>query len=873
MKTVNFFLLVQALLYMVACGDKQVGDTFISTSEALEQQSVVLEGKAFFAYPEVRENPIRWYDSIPASKIGTIGKSGTFGMKAQPGEYFIFQAGVWAIEDDLSDIQVSFSDLKSGGGRIITSDKITCFNKGGIDFEGRPFTKAVPVKAGRVQALWFGIDLADAETGTYSGAISLIANDQEQSIPIKITVKGAKVADRGYDEGYRLSRLEWLNSTVGIDETITQYFTPVELTDNQVKINGRTMLIDKTGLPASILSYFNQSNEALVTEGHPVTNKPFRFVIELNNGTVVNLTPQPMKIIDRTPAKAVWKTLNTSADCDLEVTGQMEYDGWADYHLKLTAHKALNIKDIRLETPIVKEKAKYMMGLDHEGGYLSAGWTWTWDVKKHQDALWIGAVNGGLRLKWKAENYVRPLCNIYYAFGKLNLPPSWGNEGKGGVRLIAGANDVIISAFSGARTMQPNETLNYDFEMLITPFKTINRDIKYNDRYYHGGGTQAFTKIEKAQKVGATIINIHHAEDIYPFINYPYLDENVEALKRLVDSAHQENLRIKFYYTTRELTKNLPEFWAFYSLNGEVIFPGPGNESRTTELHPNGPNEWLIKNVREKYIPAWYNEIAEGPFKGEVDLSVITNPDSRLNNFYTAGLEWMMQHFGIDGVYIDDTALDRFTMRRMRKIIDRYRPEGRMDLHSWNHFNGSAGFASCLNLYMDDLPYFDLVWIGEGRDYNRAPDHWLIEVSGIPFGVAGQMLQNDGNQWRGMVYGITNRCGWTKMTPEYLWQFFDEYKFSERELLGYWDERCPVKTDNPNVIASVFKGANDVVIALGNWSDKTQTCSLRFNVAFPNASKTVLQAPEIENFQTANEFKLTDRIEVEGGKGLVLILK
>jgi hypothetical protein len=183
---------------------------------------------------------------------------------------------------------------------------------------------------------------------------------------------------------------------------------------------------------------------------------------------------------------------------------------------------------------------------------------------------------------------------------------------------------------------------------------------------------------------------------------------------------------MKLYYTTRELTKELPVFWALYSLNGEVIFPGPGNTSRTEALHPNGPNEWLMKNVREKYIPAWYNEIQDGPFKDKTDLSVITTPDSRLNKFYIAGLDWMVQHMGIDGVYIDDTALDRLTMRRARKIIDRYRPEGRMDLHSWNHFNDMAGFASCLNLYMELLPCFDLLWIGEGRDYNRKPDHWLM---------------------------------------------------------------------------------------------------------------------------------------------------
>jgi hypothetical protein len=434
---------------------------------------------------------------------------------------------------------------------------------------------------------------------------------------------------------------------------------------------------------------------------------------------------------------------------------------------------------------------------------------------------------------------------------------------------------VVINAYSGSREMNAGETLNYDFEMLITPFRVINRQDKFSDRYYHGGGTDTSVKVEKAEKAGANIINIHHAEDIYPFINYPYLDENIPALKNLVDSAHKENMRLKVYYTTRELTKNIPEFWAFFSLNGEVIFPGPGNATRTEALHPKGPNEWYIKNMREKYIPAWYNVIKEGKFKGETDLSVITTPDSRLNNFYIAGLDWMVQNIGIDGVYIDDSALDNFTLRRARKIIDHYRPEGRMDLHSWNHFNAWAGYASCLNLYMDLLPYFDLVWIGEGRNYDRMPDHWLIEVSGIPFGLAGQMLQGGGNPWRGMVYGITNRAGYAKPGPENLWKFFDEYNIAEKEMIGYWDERCPVKCSNGLVRASVYKDADEAIISVASWSEKELTAVLAIDwqkLGFAPSAVDVF-IPGIKDFQEEQSKVSINKLTIPGKEGFLIVEK
>lgn len=235
----------------------------------------------------------------------------------------------------------------------------------------------------------------------------------------------------------------------------------------------------------------------------------------------------------------------------------------------------------------------------------------------------------------------------------------------------------------------------------------------------------------------------------------------------------------------------------------------------------------------------------------------------------------MVKNIGIDGVYIDDSALDRFTVQRARKVIDEYRPEGRMDLHSWNHFNEWAGYTNCLNLYMDMLPYFDLIWIGEGRDYNRDPDHWLIEVSGIPFGLPGQMLEGGGNPWRGMVYGITNRAGWVKNPPHYLWKFFDDYKFSEREMLGYWDRNCPVRTDNPKIIASAFKGSEDLVFAIANWSDKEQACRLIIDrkALETDLSSTVLEVPFIENFQESGSVTPGDQIMIEGGKGRLLVVK
>ncbi|MBX3240879.1 MAG: hypothetical protein KIT80_15350 [Chitinophagaceae bacterium] len=869
----QYFTVLLLVIINVNAYSQDITTSYISTTAAINRYSAISK-QPFYIFPETREHPLKWNDSLQETWLQKDHTKSSFTLHAQPGEYFVYQVGVWATKNELNDVNIRFSDLKTTDGKAISSSQISCFHKGGINYLGKPFTKKITVQPGKVQPLWIGIDLSDVSKGIYSGTVTVMVNNRSQTLTIQLTVDGDPVEDHGVNEGKRLSRMYWLNNTSGINDEITKGYQPVARNGNILQILGRTIAIAPNGLLADIKSYFTASNQHISQNGTSILSNAFRFIIEKEDGTIVSLKPGDIEFTEELPGAVAWKVKNTAAECELVCSGRLEFDGFVDYKLALKALKQLKVKDIRLEVPVNKTKAEYMMGLNHEGGLRPETWQWKWDTTRNQDALWLGAVNGGLRIKLKSDNYVLPLVNIYYDFAPLHLPPSWGNDSKGGVNVSENATSVIVNAYSGDREMKAGKVLHYDFELLVTPFRTISSDVKYGDRYFHGGGTNAFSKIEKAKKAGANIINIHHAEDIYPFINYPYLDENVAELTQLVKSAHADSLRLKLYYTTRELTKNIPEFQAFYSLDGELLYPGPGNASRTEALHPKGPNEWLIKNVREKYIPAWYSLVNEGKFKGAIDLSVITTPNSRLNNFYIGGLEWMLKNLTIDGIYIDDAALDRFTLKRARKLIDQYRPNGRIDLHSWNHFNSWAGYASCLNLYMDLLPYSDLVWIGEGRDYNRMPDHWLIEVSGIPFGLPGQMLEGGGNPWRGMVYGITNRAGWGGNTPEELWKFWDGFSLREKEFVGYWEKDCPVTTDNKMVVASVFKGKKESIIAVANWSKEDHPAALAIDwyALGLEASACSISIPGIKKFQEEQALQSVSALNIPGGKGYMIVI-
>jgi len=832
--------------------------------------------KAYLTFPEVRERPIRILDGLPDAWTRRTPESlATFRGDPQPGEFYVFQVGLFAARETITDVRVRLSNLT--GGVPIPASAFTCFNLEGIDCRGRAFHKTVDVPRGRVQPLWFGVQVPADARGEYKGKLVIgCANAPETEIAILLNVAGPVLTDKGVGDARRLARLSWLNSTLAQDGEVTRGYHPVTRRDKTFDILGRRIELSSSGLPAAILSFFGPNNQTLIEQGRPILADGFRFIVETSDGRAIPLKPEPVHFTEELPSTLAWSVRSVSEEVELLLEGTAEFDGFLACALTLSPLKDLDVKDIRLEVPLTPDMSRYMMGMGKTGGLRPDAWDWKWDVlHKSQDAVWLGGVNGGLRLKLKGENYRRQLVNVYYEFCPLNLPDSWGNEGRGGVQIRAASQGTLVRAYSGPRSLRRGQTLNFDFELLVTPVKRIDREIQYNDRYFHDGGSQVCDgSIEKACDSGANIINIHHRKDLNPFINYPYLAENVPGLTRFVADAHAEEIRTKVYYTTRELTVNTPEIWAMRSLGGEIVYPGPGKDAKTV-INPNGPHPWLVENFKEGFIPAWKCSFDQGPYQGRTDLSVITTPDSRLNNFYLEGLDWMCKNIGIDGMYIDDSALDRTTMKRARKILDRNRPAARIDLHTWNHFNKLAGWACCLNLYMDLLPYFDQLWIGEGRSYDQSPDYWLVEISGIPFGVTSQMLEGGGNPWRGMVFGMTNRLGWGGPTPEHIWRFWDEYDFVRREMIGFWDVDCPVKTDTPSLGATVFRGGKDVVLAVANWTDKPVEGRLvvDWRTLGMKADACEAVAPRIADFQESRTIDLAEPLRIEAKRGMVIVLR
>lgn len=824
-------------------------------------------------FTESREFPIRKVHGLPTRwEPQTQVGGASFAGQAQPGEFYVFQIGVYALKD-CGPLAVTFTDIK-GPAQTIPASALRCISLGGINHNGQPFTKDIMVGAGKLQALWVGVAVPPTAQGIFTGSAN-VRLTPAKSVNVQLTLKvdGPVLTDSGDSVAKNLSRLRWLDSTVGSEPTVTKPFVAVRTADQTVKVLGRELVLGDDGLPARIISYFSAANTRIGESRRDVLARPATFVVETAVG---KLTWQSeFGQLTHTDTEAAWTGRSTADGLVAETTGRLDFTGSGEIHLHLTASRDIELQDARLEVPFRDDAARYFMGLHKHGGRRPAEVRWKWDVKKRQDCFWLGDVNAGLMLRFKDADYLRPPVNIYYGFQPLRLPASWGNGGQGGVDVApAGDGSVLTSAYCGPRTLKQGESLDFIFELYLTPFRTLDTEKQWAVRFHHPHAKHAQEPMERVlegadPQRGPNVINVHHANYHNPYINYPYNDASFPEFIDLVRRAHANGTKVRVYYTTREITQNMPELFPLHSMNGEIILPGPGRDARTL-IHPNGPHAWLTENLREDFIPAWVDRI--GGKYAELDLSVITTPDSRWHNFYLQGLQWLVEKSDLDGIYIDDTALDARSLQRARRILDTR--EGRyVDLHTWNHFNGHAGYANNLSIYMELLPYIDRLWLGEGFNASAvAADFWLVEMSGLPFGLMSEMLDG-ANPWRGMVFGETARLGWSG-DPREMWRIWDEFGIQDTEFLPFFADSCPVKTDHPEILATAYRRKGRTFVALGSWAKEEQEVqlSLDWKAMGLDPQRTAIYAPSIPGMQTENQWQPGEKIPVAPQRGWFLVL-
>ena len=769
----------------------------------------------YLVFPEDRKHPVRMFETLPLRWIKS-GPKPEFRGQAQPDEYYCYQLAVYAARQGFESLEVAFSDLRSDrGAAAVPAKAMTCFNLTGVDWLGSPTAPQVSLGRGRVRPLWIGVPIPKTGAGVYAGSVTVSPDGLEpQTIAVRIDVSGETIAHHGDDEPWRHSRLRWLNSTLGLDDDwLVPPYTPLTLNGSRIGYLDREVDFGPLGLPAQVTS-----------RGNAILHAPMRLSAKAAGARIVwKPTGQPETKLHK-KGKIVREFRAQGAGITLTNTVTMEFDGCVLFDLALEADRDVALADVGLDVPYTRATATYIAGADAPGGYRPASRTWTFDAYGRSNSkVWLGSVNAGMQLK--------------------------ATRGRG--TLEEAGDAVLVRTREDNVALTKGERWHSQFRLLITPFKPIGRD---------HWRTRLGSPLTDKHPAKATIVHIHHANRANPWINYPFLYvDKLQDLQRRIEA--QGGLGVQLYYTVRELTTRAVELWALRSLGSEVLNSADRCYRAGAQMPVGNGYPWLREHLVTGYTKAWRTRAAY-----DIDAAVGMRYLSRWHNYYLEGLDWLLRNKCFYSLYLDGIGYDREVMKRVARIMSRHNPNYRME-----HHQCTSGRDSVINRELEHIPFVTELWYGESFNYNRSPDYWLVDVSGIPFGVTGELLDNTGtiNLWRAMLYGITGRVN----GKHAVWKFWDDFGIAQADWLGYWDAKCPVRTCRKDVLATVYRKPGQSFIAIATWSQKPEQIKLKIDwkALGLDPATARLHAPAIEGMQEERSFAPNETIPVKAGGGWFLI--
>ena len=94
-------------------------------------------------------------------------------------------------------------------------------------------------------------------------------------------------------------------------------------------------------------------------------------------------------------------------------------------------------------------------------------------------------------------------------------------------------------------------------------------------------------------------------------------------------------------------------------------------------------------------------------------------------------------------------------------------------------------------------------------------------------------------------------------------------------MVGYWEETCPVTTNEPLVKATAYIRPGKVLISLGNFDthDHTVRLQMDWKTLGLDPSKVTIEAPPVENFQEKRVFGIHEPIPVKSKEGWLIIIQ
>ncbi|MHC4122784.1 MAG: glycoside hydrolase domain-containing protein [Planctomycetota bacterium] len=771
----------------------------------LERFRELYSSADYLVFPQDRDHSIKMVHEIPAEWVFR-NPDEEFVIAADCNEYRVFQLGVWACNKNIEDLKFEFTDFKSRNGEttipaewfqcLTTTSKIKSMY---IEKPKGPFN----VPQGQLRVFWIGVDLPDeVKAGEYKGFVTVKpANSSEAKVPVSIKVSKKIVARRGDHDLWRLSKLRWLESDLGISDEVFEPFEALRLSrENRVVSTwGHTLELNEFGLPSNV--YFG--SEEIMAGGVEVAGK-----VKLNE---LNWRGERFRFTEATDGHVCWEGAAKSGDLKLTVEGRIDFDGCIVVDVSIESEKSCDIDDLVMTAGWRKEHAQLASGMGYSGRrQVDRVWR---RIRRERACygtagLWLGSVKAGLGwITWYSE--------------------PWEDVSRvDAAEITEEADRVVMQLNLGDHNVGGDKKWQMRFALRPTPIKPVDKR-HWQFRYLHKGGDyrpsdkdtpHSFLKddckrLEEMVELGVKRLNLHDWWG--PSFNYPWQWERHDNLSKLTEEAHKRGIYVKVYNSGKALSTLAPEFWALLYTATEYNFDRPINPNQKGRFQ----DGWFENHLPDGLAQAWprlHDDLGN-------EHSVRTSNAMRIGNFYIESMLYMVENFGIDGAYFDGADGSSLGHREMCKrlwtMFKKSNPNALIDAH-----HGTTGLGSCMINSMVCLPFIDSIWHGETFDYEGLdPWQWLVEISGIPFGIPSEMLGKEKYFARGMLFGIWPRMGWCAGTKqqEILWKFFNKFEIEEAEMLGWWESDNGITLDRHSTYATAFvHKENGVLVVIASWHPK-----------------------------------------------------
>lgn len=756
-------------------------------------------------------------DRYDLSVLDGLEEGRVFEFNPSRHEYFVVQLAVVAGFDAL--IEVKTGPLK---GENKTFEKaVTCFNAEGVDANGKKFSRPVEVGAKRITPLLIGIDFSRADISEYRTEV--FVDGERVELIFNLTDK--LVFNEGTDDGSNLARLKWLNSTEYMDKKLVPGFNAISADKNSVTFTGKRATFTGDGFINDVESYYSESNALTDEVTSSLFFRPMEFIAEGQK-----FKYNRIKITDK-PDSATIVSDGRSERLHIVVSVNAHYEGVLHYTVTVDALEDTIVEDVRLNAYF--SAADYGVGMGMAPGRLkNLDYKWT---AVGGDYIYIGNVNCGARIRL-LENRDKYEYPVYGAPLETAVRPpktTWANYGKGGVTVRKTQEGAMFSAYTGKMIFAKGSKISFCFDIHLTPLHPIDLKSSAGNRIYTMEKLGLQDELAKASRNFASALSVGSPASANPYVNS--VQDDVEALKKLTLVAHKRDIACGLEYGINTLGSDAQEYYAFKSLDGEIVFDCLG----TGECE--------------------FGHIATG---------------SRFDNYYVESLKRLIDVADIDFVSMHNPSLTPTVAERIQKCMTRKRGGGFTELVLSDRSGDADLHIDTLSTYLDVLPFVSKVAV-KGYDC-RDIDSALIAMSGVPYGFTVD-TKTDIGICRGLLFGIIPTIGADDETKEAIADLngvLANFDIGNATLKGYWDKTNPVRADNASIYCTSYINGKNMLAVLYNDSDQKKVFEIGIEnkLGYTTVGKKV-RCPSIRNMQKGRPFNLGKAIKLAPKSGLIFIVE